>query len=399
MRNPSFSICKLFVVSVFIFVLTLFGTFVNGAENEKPRLCQGNYQSEKQAKEQLAKFAQSYSNLTEWKARAERIRKGILRGAELTPLPKKRPLKRIIHSRRRYDGYTVQNAAFESLSGVFVTGNLYRPRKVKPPFAAILCPHGHWGNPDGRLRPDMQYRCAALARMGAIVFSYDMVGYGDWKNAGWSHKRPKVLKLQLWNSIRAVDFITSFKNVDPKRIGITGASGGGTQTFLLTAVDDRIAVSIPTVMVSAHFFGGCDCESGMPIHLSNMHETNNTDIAALAAPRPQLLISDGKDWTKNTPHVEFPYIRNVYSLYGAEDLVEYHHLPNEGHDYGLSKRTGAYKFLAKHLKLSLDKITKPDGSIDESFVVIENMEDMYVFNDEHPRPAHAVKPDEELPWY
>lgn len=136
----------------------------------------------------------------------------------------------------------------------------------------------------------------------------------------------------------------------------------------------------------------------MPIHKSRMHETNNTDIAAMAAPRPMLIISDGKDWTKNVPNVEFPYIRDVYRLYAAEDCVENLHLPDEGHDYGWSKRVGAYKFLAKHLDLSLANVIGPDGRIDESPAVIEKTEDLYVFNDEHPRPARAVDPNAPLPW-
>jgi hypothetical protein len=378
-------------------IIFLFSAIPVFADDNKVELRQGNFQSEQAAKEELAEFARSYSNLEQWKTRAKNIRRGILRGAELLPLPEKCPLNPIIHSKRKHDGYTVENVAFESLPGVFVAGNLYRREQGGGPFAAVLCTHGH--GPLGRFGPDHQKRCATLARMGAFVFSYSMVGYGEWEKDGWEHGIPKVLKLQLWNSIRAVDFLLTLDDVDPKRIAITGESGGGTQSFLLTAVDERIAVSVPVVMVSAHFFGGCDCESGMPVHKSSTHVTNNAEIAALAAPRPMLLISDGKDWTRNTPNVEFPYIKNIYRLYNAEANVENLHLPDEGHDYGPSKRIGAYKFLAKHLGLSLDNITKSDGSIEESFAVVEEQDDMLVFTPEHPRPTKVGKTSvDELPW-
>jgi len=364
------------------------------AVEENPFLCVGDYQTEEEAKAQLEKFSNTYDTLDEWKKRAENIRQGILRGAELLDPPEKNPLNPIIHSKKELNGYTVENVAFESLPGFFVTGNLYKPIG-KGPFAGIVCPHGHWDKPEdlGRFRADMQYRCATFARMGAVVFAYDMIGWTEDANQ-CKHHHPKAVKIQTCNSIRALDFLLTLEEVDPERIGVTGASGGGTQTFLLTALDDRVAVSIPTVMVSAHFFGGCICESGMPIHRSTKHETNNVEIAALAAPRPMLLISDGDDWTKNTPNVEFPYIQNIYRLFGAESNVEYLYLPDEKHDYGLSKRIGAYTFFAKHLGLSLEKTKKKDGSFDESGVVLLEKDKLRVFDAEHPRPSHAVKGDE-----
>jgi uncharacterized protein len=363
-------------------------------------LCPGYYFTEEEGAERLQLARETIRSRTAWEARAKTVRRGILAGADLDPLPEKTPLRAVIRDRREYAGYTVENVAFESLPGVFVTGALYRPSGLPGPYAGILSPHGHWSDRSdyGRFRPDMQLRCAALARMGAVVFTWDMVGYGELAGQGWVHEHPRTLKLQLWNSIRALDFLLSLEGVDPARIGITGASGGGTQTFLLAAIDGRIAVSAPVVMVSAHFFGGCVCESGMPIHRSASHQTSNAEIAACTAPRPQLLVSDGTDWTKNTPTVEYPYLRHIYDLYGAADRVAYVHLPAEGHDYGPSKRQAVYPFLIRHLGLHAGAWLKPDGIVDETGIALEEYGRFMVFTPDFPLPPHALKNNDIPGW-
>jgi hypothetical protein len=342
-------------------------------------------QSEEAGREQLAAFAKTFHTKEEWQARAAASREGILKGANLWPLPARCPLNPVVTGRQERKGCTVENVAIEALPGFYVTGNLYRPVGRTGPLPGVLCPHGH--SKEGRFAEYTQTRCTTLARMGAVVFAWDMCGWQE--SSQVKHDDPNVLALQHYGSMRALDFLLSIEGVDPERIGCTGESGGGTQTFLLTALDDRVKAAAPVVMVSAHFFGGCQCESGLPIHKSAAHETNNCDIAAMAAPRPLLVVSCGGDWTKNVPGVEFPYIWNVYRLFGATTACENAHLPFDKHGYEYSKRLPVYHFMARHLKLDMAAVALPGGGVDETDAVAADPATLKVWTEAHPRPADA----------
>ncbi len=355
-------------------------------------ICNGRYWTDAEGKIKMDVFSGYWNDAQSWEKRAKVIRQNILEGMQWNKISShKGPINVIKHSEKIMEGYIVENIALESFPGFYVTGNLYRPLKKQNQYAAILSPHGHLK--DKRFTDYVQLRSAYLASKGAIVFAYDMLGYGESKQV--RHKMPISLLLQTWNSKRVLDYLLSLPKVDPKRVGMTGGSGGGTQTFILTALDQRIKVSVPVVQVSAHFFGGCVCESGMPIHKAANFQTNNVEIAALAAPRPMLLISNGDDWTRNTPNVEFPYIRKVYNAMGKSHLVENVHLANEKHDYGYSKRIAAYHFFTKHLKLENPK-SLSGGPIDESFIKILPPEKLKVFTPKNPRPSSALKNEYEV---
>ena len=383
MSNLRSSILKLAIV-IFAVVATFYCPRLYAAEGN---LRQGAVLTEPEARDRMARVAAQLSDAATWKQRAAAIRENILRGGKLETMPTPCPLSPIRHSRREMDGYSVENVAIEALPGFFVTGNLYLPLDPDRSLAGILAPHGHLKNK--RRVHFTQYRCAAMARMGAAVFAWDMLGYGE--STHCSHKHPQAFRLQTYSSLRAVDFILSLEGVEPHRLAVTGASGGGTQSFILAAVDPRIAVAAPVVQVSAHFYGGCVCESGMPIHVHGDFETNNVEIAASFAPKPLLLVSNGQDWTSNTPEVEFPFVKKIYRLLGVENNVENAHFPDEGHDYGPSKRAAVYRFFASHLDLDLDRIQDASGNIDESMITILEPDELAVFTDAHPRPSHAVK--------
>ncbi len=293
-----------------------------------------------------------FENREMWESYAESLRRRILLSSGLWPLPERTPLKPKVFGRVSHEDYTVEKVHFEARPGFLVTGNLYRP-VGEGPFPAIVCPHGHWGN--GRLENtdtgSVPGRAITLARLGAVVFTYDMVGYVDSLQFEhrWVSDREKLwgvhpFAMQLWSSMRAVDFVESLPGVDPERIGCTGASGGGTQTFALMATDPRIKVAAPVNMISSTMQGGCICENAPILRLSN----SNMEIGALMAPRPLLLVSATGDWTRETPRVEFPAIRSIYALYGAEDRVANVHI-DAGHNYNRESREAMYRFFAKWL--------------------------------------------------
>lgn len=375
------------IFSFSVFILFQFST----ALAQENMLCQGAYWTEDEAAIFMKQTSSTWASQSDWEKRAEVVRKGIIKGMKLEQMPARTaPFNTIIHSTREMDGYIVENIAIESFPGFFITGNLYRPLNPAPfqKSPGILSAHGH--GPDLRFGESVQKRSAAFARMGAVVFAYDMIGYGDSKQV--EHKIPIALTIQTYNSQRVLDYLISRPDVDPERIGVTGESGGGTQTILITALDPRIKVSAPVVMVSAYFFGGCTCESGMPIHKSANHQTNNVEIAALAAPRPMLLVSDGGDWTKNNPRIEFPYVQKVYSTFEAESRVDNVHLAGERHDYGKNKRAAVYNFFGHYLGLNAGRIPYQDG-FDESFVTLLSADELRVFNNQHPIPSSALKGD------
>lgn len=355
-------------------------------------ICSGGYWTEAEGKIKMEVLSGLWSDAQSWEKRVQAIRENMFAGMQWDKISKyDGKINFVKHSKKIMNGYSVENIAIESFPGFYVTGNLYRPLRRQKQYAAILSPHGHLK--DKRFTNYVQLRSAYLASKGAIVFSYDMVGFGESNQV--RHEMPISLLLQTWNSKRVLDYLIGLPEVDPQRIGMTGGSGGGTQTFVLTALDQRIKVSVPVVQVSAHFFGGCVCESGMPIHKTAYLQTNNVEIAAMAAPRPMLLISNGSDWTRNTPKVEFPYIQKVYAAMGKSHQLENVHLANEKHDYGYSKRIAAYAFLTKHLQLDSDTSLQ-ENQIDESFIEVLSPEKLIVFTPEKPRPNTALKDEFEV---
>lgn len=331
-----------------------------------------------------------YNNLSTWEIRKSELRAELRLALKLDAIPNAPQSKPIFTPKRTYKGYTVENIAFEILPGVYLNGSLYKPTVIKSKIPLVLSPDGHWEKQ--RYRADAQIRCAMIAKMGAMAFSYDLFAWGEslLQFKPEDHRTSLAQRIQTLGALRLLDYFSNDLQIDTKRIGISGGSGAGSHSILMSAIDERITLSAPVVAMSSYFFGGCPCESGMPIHQCG-GGTNNVEIAAMTAPRPQLLVSDGADWTAHTPLHDFPFLQRTYDFYNAKQNVENVHLPTEKHDFGINKRKALYQFLVKHFKLNNTGFVDNDGNYNETDCTIEPEKALYVFGDQGERlPKNAL---------
>jgi len=322
-------------------------------------------------KKMLAYLNTLYKDSTEWNARKTCLYKEVREKLQLDELLGKRVVSKPILSKiRKYNGYSVQNFALETLPGLYVCGSIYSPLTNRK-HGVILCPNGHWAN--GRYNNDEQTRFATLARMGAACVSYDLFGWGEseLQVTAAAHQTSIAHVVQLMNGLTILDYMLTRKDIDASKVGVNGGSGGGSQVVLLTLLDKRFTAACPTVSLASHFDGGCPCESGMPVSLA-CGGTNNAEMMALFAPRPVCVVSDGKDWTASVPELEFPYLERVYGFYNAGKNVTNVHLPTEGHDFGKNKRSAVYNFFIQSFGLNA-------GQLDETKVTLEKKEAMFIF--------------------
>lgn len=339
----------------------------------------------------LAHLASKYTNRTSWEARRDSLQPALRKALKLVPLPKVGNTKPILTNKRKYDGYSVENFALELLPGVFVNGSIYKPLDLKHKVPVVLSPDGHWA--DHRFRKDAQLRFAMLAKLGMVAVSYDLFAWGEslLQFKSTDHNRSLALTYQMLSGIRILDFLLEDHDVDKNRVGICGGSGGGNQASLLAAIEPRITLSIPVVSLSSYHFGGCACESGLPIH-AVAGGTNNVEITAMIAPRPLLVISDGKDWTAHAQEHDIPYLQTIYGYYNAANQLENVHLEEEGHDFGYNKRQAVYAFLVDKFKLSPKLKRDEKGHFMETGIRIEDKESLYSFGPKGELlPKHAIK--------
>jgi hypothetical protein len=345
-----------------------------------------------EAERRIEHLAGRFDTLPKWEARKKVIIDNIWNKLTLSPMPGKTPVKAVYSNKRAHDGYTVENLSLEIMPGVYLAGCIYKPAQKYDSYPLMLTIPGHSYYGDninnleekGRFTEEMKKRCGSLARMGMIVFGYDPFGWGD-SGAGIDFKDHNnnicIIMMTLY-ATRSLDYFYTLPEIDRGRIAITGESGGGTYSYFEAALDERITMSIPVVILNAARISPCACSSGMPVNvLDGEGLINNVEIAACIAPRLQLIVSGGRDpMTSGHNDVrEYPFIKKIYALHGKAGNVENAHIPDGRHDYEFDKRCPVYDFVSKHFGLDGRLIKDGKGNYNEDKVVVETPETMLVW--------------------
>lgn len=254
----------------------------------------------------------SMKTAADWEARRADYKTQLLDMLGLNPLPERTPLQPVITGTVTHDEFVVEKLHYQASPGLYVTANLYRPKVVTTPLPAILYVCGHanirkdgvsYGNKVG-----YQHHGAWFARNGYVCLIIDTIqlgefmGYhhGTYKEGWfwWNSRGYTPAGVEAWNSMRGIDYLVSRPEVDAKRIGVTGRSGGGGYSWYTAAIDDRVTAAVPVAgitdlenhVVDGVVEGHCDC-----MYMLNRFRWDYAQVAALVAPRPLLISNTDKD--------------------------------------------------------------------------------------------------------
>jgi len=274
--------------------------------------------------------------LDDWNAKKGEYRRQLLEMLGLDPLPERSDLKADVTGRVEHGDFLVENLHFQSRPGLYVTGNLYLPKKIDQPLPAILyvCGHGavkkdgvSYGN-----KVSYQHHGAWFARNGYVCLTIDTLQLGEiegihhgtyrygmwwWLNRGYT-----PAGVEAWNCVRALDYLETRPEVDKTRFGVTGRSGGGAYSWWIAAIDDRIKAAVPVAgitdlqnhVVDGCVEGHCDC-----MYMVNTYRWDYPQVAALIAPRPLLISNTDSDGIFPLDGVvrTFNHVRRIYKLHEA----------------------------------------------------------------------------------
>lgn len=317
-------------------------------------------------------------------ARQERLRKQFV--VALGGFPEKTPLNPRTAGTLKRDGYRIEKVIYESRPEHHVTANLYLPDGPGP-FPGVLMPIGH--SQTGKAAEYVQRGCVLLVKNGFAVLAYDPIGQGERvqlldklgqpaiKGSTGEHTMTTVGALptghctasfRVWDGIRSIDYLCSRPEVDAKRIGCTGCSGGGTLTSYLMALDDRVAAAAPSCYLTSldrlfSTIGPQDGEQNIPGQVA--FGLDHADYIFLRAPKPTLVIAATKDFfdIKGTWDT-FREASRIYSKLGFPERVELVET-DTSHGYPKSHREAAVRFFNRWLRNVHDPVTEPDFAIEK----------------------------------